>query len=222
MDLVNFPCLTSFHIPPSDPNFSHSDIMPCGEELQRKSLLEASVRRGRLHLWLLNAFFRRVQKPISKPHIGGIYTVTWFCCCSLGREGVGSCVGLLTGRAQSFQVVIFKKLTSPILPPGNLTALGHSFADSVLERNSSGNQSFPLELFRSPLPNEECVIFDPVVGKWDQARCDSFRGAVCQFRKGNRKKETYKMSFIYSLWRVPYKYCCWSIFYPSPQTRWAW
>ncbi|XP_056895299.1 adhesion G-protein coupled receptor D2 isoform X1 [Takifugu flavidus] len=66
---------------------------------------------------------------------------------------------------------------------GNLTALELSFADSLLERNSSGNQTFPFESFRSPQPNEECVIFDPVVGNWGQARCDSLRGAVCQFRK---------------------------------------
>lgn len=108
---------------------------------------------------------------------------------------------LLTDWAP-LSVIIFNKLTSPILPPGNLTALELSFADSLLERNSSGNQTFPLESFRSPQPNEECVIFDPVVGKWGQARCDSLRGAVCQFRKGNRKKEMHKTSFIYSLQTV--------------------
>lgn len=108
----------------------------------------------------------------------------------------------LTGWAQRLSVIILKKLTSPILPPGNLTALELSFADSLLERNSSGNQTFPLESFRSPQPNEECVIFDPVGGKWGQARCDSLRGAVCQFQKGKRKKEMHTTSFIYSLQSV--------------------
>lgn len=46
MDLVNVPCLTSFHIPPSDTNFPHSDIMPCGEELQRNTL-DFSWKRAR-------------------------------------------------------------------------------------------------------------------------------------------------------------------------------
>lgn len=115
MDLVNVPC----HIIPH-PTL-RSQLLPFwhhalggGITAQiTQVLLEASVRWGRLHLWLINAFFRRVQKPISKPHTGGIYTVTWFCCCSLGLEGAGGCVGLLTGRAQLFQAVIFKKLTLP-------------------------------------------------------------------------------------------------------------
>ncbi|XP_042371703.1 adhesion G-protein coupled receptor D2 isoform X2 [Plectropomus leopardus] len=66
---------------------------------------------------------------------------------------------------------------------GNLSMLASSFLDSFLDGNSLENQTIKFELFHSPVPKEECGIFDPVTGSWDFDKCDSFRGAVCQFRK---------------------------------------
>lgn len=62
--------------------------------------------------------------------------------------------------------------------------LENSFLDSLLDGNALQNQTISFELFHSPLSDEECGIFDPVIGSWGLAKCDSFRGAVCQFKKG--------------------------------------
>lgn len=84
----------------------------------------------------------------------------------------------------SFIFNLTLRITSPFLSLGNLTVLAHSVPDSLLDGNSSQNQTFPFELFHSPQSDEDCGIFDPVIGNWDLAKCDSFRGAVCQFKKG--------------------------------------
>lgn len=72
-----------------------------------------------------------------------------------------------------------------ILPAGNVNALGRSDTDSLLETKPPGNQNFPFEAVHGPVPEEECGIFDPVFGV-DRARCDSLRGAVCQYWKANK------------------------------------
>lgn len=56
--------------------------------------------------------------------------------------------------------------------------------DSLLDGNSLQNQTFSFELFNGPESDEDCGIFDPVIGSWGLAKCVSFRGAVCQFKKG--------------------------------------
>ncbi|XP_044055394.1 adhesion G-protein coupled receptor D2 isoform X2 [Siniperca chuatsi] len=66
---------------------------------------------------------------------------------------------------------------------GNFTVLTNSFLDSLLDGNSLQNQTLSFELFHSPQSDEDCGIFDPVIGSWGQAKCQSFRGAVCQFKK---------------------------------------
>lgn len=48
--------------------------------------------------------------------------------------------------------------------------------------NSFHNQTFFLHSSQS---DEDCDIFDPVSGGWSLVKCDSQRGAVCQFKKGN-------------------------------------
>lgn len=86
----------------------------------------------------------------------------------------------MTGFHFKVSVSLFKKLTSPILSPGNLTVL-----DSHLLKNSSWNQTSFFQLFHSPQSGEECGIFDPIIGNGELAKCDTLRGAVCQFKKGN-------------------------------------
>ncbi|XP_036971348.1 adhesion G-protein coupled receptor D2 isoform X2 [Acanthopagrus latus] len=60
---------------------------------------------------------------------------------------------------------------------------GSSFLESILDGNSLQNQTISFELFHSPQSDEDCGIFDPVVGSWGLAKCDSSKGAVCQFKK---------------------------------------
>ncbi|XP_073332565.1 adhesion G protein-coupled receptor D2 [Pagrus major] len=50
-------------------------------------------------------------------------------------------------------------------------------------KNSLQNQTISFELFHSPQSDEDCGIFDPVVGSWGLAKCDLSKGAVCQFKK---------------------------------------
>ncbi|XP_070817602.1 adhesion G protein-coupled receptor D2 [Chaetodon trifascialis] len=57
------------------------------------------------------------------------------------------------------------------------------FLDSLLDEHSLQNQTLPFELFHSPQSDEDCGIFDPVIESWGEVKCDSFRGAVCQFKK---------------------------------------
>ncbi|XP_068564102.1 adhesion G-protein coupled receptor D2 [Cebidichthys violaceus] len=66
---------------------------------------------------------------------------------------------------------------------GNVTVLANSFLDSLLDGNALQNQTFSFELFHSPLSDEDCGIFDPLIGSLGLAKCDSLRGAVCQFKK---------------------------------------
>ncbi|XP_054459470.1 adhesion G-protein coupled receptor D2 [Anoplopoma fimbria] len=66
---------------------------------------------------------------------------------------------------------------------GNVSVLANSFLDSLLDGNALPNQTLSFEWFQSPLPDEDCGIFDPVIGNTGLAKCDSFRGAVCQFKK---------------------------------------
>lgn len=56
--------------------------------------------------------------------------------------------------------------------------------DSLLDGNPLENQTISVELFHRPQPDEYCSIFDPVNGSLSLAMCDSFRGVVCQFKKG--------------------------------------
>ncbi|KAF0042007.1 hypothetical protein F2P81_005539 [Scophthalmus maximus] len=64
---------------------------------------------------------------------------------------------------------------------GNFTVLANPFLDSLKDGDALQNQTF--ELFQSPQSDVDCGIFDPVVEHWSLAKCDSFRGAVCQFKK---------------------------------------
>nr|XP_020452237.1 adhesion G-protein coupled receptor D2-like isoform X3 [Monopterus albus] len=66
---------------------------------------------------------------------------------------------------------------------GNFTVLTESLLDSLLERSSMQNQTFSFELLRSPQSDEDCGILDPVMGRTKLAKCDLFKGAVCQFEK---------------------------------------
>ncbi|XP_029989070.1 adhesion G-protein coupled receptor D2 isoform X1 [Sphaeramia orbicularis] len=66
---------------------------------------------------------------------------------------------------------------------GNISVLQNPVLSSLLTDNPLLNQTITLELFGSPQAEEECGIFDPVIGNWTFAKCDSMRGAVCQFRK---------------------------------------
>ncbi|XP_074490677.1 adhesion G protein-coupled receptor D2 isoform X1 [Sebastes fasciatus] len=71
---------------------------------------------------------------------------------------------------------------------GNFTVSADSFLDSLLDGNSLQNQTVSFELFQSPEPkseseSESCGIFDPVTESSGLVKCDSFRGAVCQFKK---------------------------------------
>ncbi|KAK2835394.1 hypothetical protein Q5P01_015878 [Channa striata] len=61
----------------------------------------------------------------------------------------------------------------------NISVLANSFFNSLRDNN----QKMTLELFHMPQPSERCGFFDPVIGRWDLAKCDSFREAVCQFKK---------------------------------------
>nr|XP_019953882.1 PREDICTED: adhesion G-protein coupled receptor D2-like [Paralichthys olivaceus] len=63
---------------------------------------------------------------------------------------------------------------------GNFTVLSHPLLE---DGNSLENQTFPFELFHSSQSDVECGIFDPVMEDWRLTKCDSIRGAVCQFRK---------------------------------------
>ncbi|XP_057696800.1 adhesion G-protein coupled receptor D2-like isoform X2 [Corythoichthys intestinalis] len=57
------------------------------------------------------------------------------------------------------------------------------FLDSILNGDPLENQTFSVEFVHSPQPDEECGIFDPVTGSLVHDNCDSFRGAVCQYKK---------------------------------------
>ncbi|KAL6108095.1 uncharacterized protein ACO6RY_18710 [Pungitius sinensis] len=72
------------------------------------------------------------------------------------------------------------KLWKDIPCQANVTA--NSFLDSLLDGNASQNQTLSFKLFHSHLSDEDCDVFDPVIGSWGQARCDSLMGAVCQFK----------------------------------------
>ncbi|XP_019731076.1 adhesion G-protein coupled receptor D2 isoform X1 [Hippocampus comes] len=54
---------------------------------------------------------------------------------------------------------------------------------SILDGDSLENQTFSLEFVHSPQPDEECDILDPATGSLSHDNCDSFRGAVCQYKK---------------------------------------
>uniref|UniRef100_UPI0037E7626D adhesion G protein-coupled receptor D2 n=1 Tax=Semicossyphus pulcher TaxID=241346 RepID=UPI0037E7626D len=86
-----------------------------------------------------------------------------------------------SGAAMVIQASL-KKLWRDRPCQGNITILAHSLLDSLLDGNPLQNQTFSFELFQSPQSDEDCGIFDPVKGTSD-AKCDSFRGAVCQFKK---------------------------------------
>ncbi|KAM9358376.1 adhesion G protein-coupled receptor D2 [Symphorus nematophorus] len=66
---------------------------------------------------------------------------------------------------------------------GNVTLLANSFLDSLLDGSSLQNQTLSLEVYHSPQSDEDCGIFDPVIGSLNLAKCDSLRGAVCHFKK---------------------------------------
>ncbi|XP_068446254.1 adhesion G-protein coupled receptor D2 [Clinocottus analis] len=75
------------------------------------------------------------------------------------------------------------KLWKDIPCRGNVSAIPNSFLDSLRDGNALQNQTLSFELFHSPLSDEDCGVFDPVLASWGLAKCDSFRGAVCQFKK---------------------------------------
>ncbi|XP_061680958.1 adhesion G protein-coupled receptor E3 isoform X3 [Syngnathoides biaculeatus] len=57
------------------------------------------------------------------------------------------------------------------------------FLDSILDVDSLENERFSVEFVHSSQPDEECDILDPVTGRLSHDNCESFRGAVCQFKK---------------------------------------
>ncbi|XP_026179294.1 adhesion G-protein coupled receptor D2 isoform X2 [Mastacembelus armatus] len=60
--------------------------------------------------------------------------------------------------------------------------LARAFSNSLVEKNSLQNQTLSFEFYSSQ-SDEDCGIFDPVMGRRDLAKCDSCKGAVCQFKK---------------------------------------
>ncbi|KAM3619759.1 uncharacterized protein V6R79_013108 [Siganus canaliculatus] len=66
---------------------------------------------------------------------------------------------------------------------GNFSVLANSFLDSLVDGSSLQNQTFSFELLHSPQSDENCDIFDPVIGSLSLDKCSSFRGSVCQFKK---------------------------------------
>ncbi|KAM8887889.1 adhesion G protein-coupled receptor D2 isoform 2-T4 [Synchiropus picturatus] len=66
---------------------------------------------------------------------------------------------------------------------GHISGFENTLLDSLIEDESLQNQTISLELYHRPQPHEDCVIFDPDEGRMSYDDCDSFRGAVCQFRK---------------------------------------
>lgn len=75
--------------------------------------------------------------------------------------------------------------------------LANPFLDSLKDGDALQNQTF--ELFQSPQSDVDCGIFDPVVEHWSLAKCDSFRGAVCQFKKGNDNNSLGQLFFLFYL-----------------------
>ncbi|KAG7217538.1 hypothetical protein INR49_021465, partial [Caranx melampygus] len=66
---------------------------------------------------------------------------------------------------------------------GNFTVFTNVHVDADQDGNSFQNETFVLKVLRSSQSDEDCDIFDPVAGGWRLVRCDSYRGAVCQFKK---------------------------------------
>ncbi|XP_034560198.1 adhesion G-protein coupled receptor D2 isoform X2 [Notolabrus celidotus] len=66
---------------------------------------------------------------------------------------------------------------------GNITILASPLLETFLDSNTSLNQALSFEFLHTPQTDEVCGYFDPVVGSLDLAKCDSHRGAVCQFKK---------------------------------------
>ncbi|XP_059196570.1 adhesion G-protein coupled receptor D2 [Centropristis striata] len=66
---------------------------------------------------------------------------------------------------------------------GNFTVSADSILDSLLDGKSLQDQSISLELYHSDKSDEDCGIFDPFLGSWGHAKCDSFKAAVCQFKR---------------------------------------
>lgn len=68
---------------------------------------------------------------------------------------------------------------------GNFTSLhlASSLLDSLLDGSTLQNQTFSFEVFQSPQSDEDCGVLDPVTGRWGLDKCDTVRGAVCQFKK---------------------------------------
>ncbi|XP_039985674.1 adhesion G-protein coupled receptor D2 isoform X2 [Xiphias gladius] len=65
----------------------------------------------------------------------------------------------------------------------NFTVFANLSLDSLLDRISLQNQTLSFELSQGPQSDEDCDIFDPVIEGWSQTKCNSVRGAVCQFKK---------------------------------------
>ncbi|XP_032381624.1 adhesion G-protein coupled receptor D2 [Etheostoma spectabile] len=84
------------------------------------------------------------------------------------------------------------KLWRDIPCQGNFTE--NLFLDSLLDGNSLQNQTFSFEFFNHADSDEDCGIFDPVIGNWGQAKCASFSGTVCQFKKDVLDVESLHMS----------------------------
>ncbi|XP_037105520.1 adhesion G-protein coupled receptor D2 isoform X1 [Syngnathus acus] len=57
------------------------------------------------------------------------------------------------------------------------------FLDSILAGDSSENRTFSLQFVQPPQPDGVCDIFDPVTGSLAHDDCDTYRGAICQYKK---------------------------------------
>lgn len=77
--------------------------------------------------------------------------------------------------------------------------LASAFLDSFLDGNSLQNRTISFEFVHSPQSEENCDIFDPVVGDWSLAKCNSARGAVCQFKKGNNNNKQCLLICMHSI-----------------------
>ncbi|XP_029355881.1 adhesion G-protein coupled receptor D2 [Echeneis naucrates] len=75
------------------------------------------------------------------------------------------------------------KLTGDNPCQANFSLLADLLLDSVQDGSPFQNQTFSFEMFHSHQSDEDCDILDPVSGAWSQVKCNSLRGAVCQFSK---------------------------------------
>ncbi|KAF7658814.1 hypothetical protein LDENG_00007710 [Lucifuga dentata] len=80
---------------------------------------------------------------------------------------------------------------------GNISVLINPFLHSFLDEDTLQNQNFSLELVHNPQDNH-CVTFDPISKSWGPDKCDSIRGAICQFKKEGLGVSSFPKTQIFS------------------------